>query len=866
MRIFLSYAPDNRGFADKIAGCLSTIVDVRRSDNPVESIDTCRYQIAECDKLIILVNNEANTSQRIATHVVIAKEKSKEILLFRNDDDSTLVLLPDYAYHKLPEDLGIEWFKAHLHITASLISIDVVTKVTEYKVNLRSKHSKFSLVNRSKNIPIESGYIDCYINRGLDDDVPAEFTSSSLLDDIPEGLVVIAGHPGTGKTTLLNYLCYRMSDSANKFLPVFVSLREFSIYSESFKSFIFSGTNNSLSLSVLQQVNDDYAYKCVILFDGLDEVAPEVYDKIKTEVNMLVAKNTWLTCIFTTRIDGYKNSRQVDFRIAKPYTIAKLDENIIKIYIEKYFAENKSQADKIKKIILGDIKLKNLAQKAIFMLNLMCLLSEKENTLESNISLLYKKSVEFLVNTRHDLVEDEKKLRLDVLKVIALRFLQMQQKIFNKNLIEAIVGSFLVEKFNRENSVDFIDKLITETGILQKYDGNYSFRHLTFQEYFVAQTAVDSRIFNLESLLEYCNMSAWQETFKLYFGLLPSHDDRNAFLKKLSRRNLSLSLRIISDSNMLQTKSALLDILSSISSNEKSQVVRGIKNSLSTLSLDVAQKFVVDTVKPLFAFETNSEVLFFAIELLKEYDPSDKFQLMHEYFYKHQDEKFKVLLSNKDFLFEFIDVPEGVFTMGESNSRFINESPEHKVTLSYFKIAKYQLTNKAYEFIMQVTPNRSFISQDDKQPVINIDWYDAYICALRVGCRLPTEAEWEYAARAGTETKWCFGDDESEAIKKIHCEEAGADKTRTVDKGDPNAWGLLNMHGNVWEWCSDWYSTYNAEPQTDPSGPIYSNLNTRVRRGGGWIYHVEGCRSSFRYGSEPSYRHMDIGVRLAKNC
>jgi predicted NACHT family NTPase len=455
-------------------------------------------------------------------------------LLFRQDKTSTIALLPDSKYHKLPDNLDIDWFKKHLHVTISPASIDTNTKISQHKSKLYDKHSKFSLVDWSRKIAVESGYIDCYIKEGLDDDASANMSSSSLMDNMHGGLVVIAGHPGTGKTTLLSYICYRMSDPSSKFLPVFVQLKEFSVYCESFESFIFSGLNNNLSLSILQQVNDEYRFQCAILFDGLDEVAPEVYDKIKVEINRIVAQNQWLTCIFTTRIDGYKNTKQADFRIAKPYTIARLDEDIVRTYIDKWFISNQQQANEIRNKIFADPKLKELAQKAIFMLGLMCLIFEQDNTLESNMSLLYKKSVEYLINTRRNLLERERTLRLEAFKIIALRFLQMQQKIFDGILTEAIIGSFLKEKLEGgedENAIDFLKKLITETGLLQSHSGNFSFTHLTFQEYFIAQAAIDSIVFNQESLLVYCNMPTWHEIFRLYFGLLSSREDRNTFLK-----------------------------------------------------------------------------------------------------------------------------------------------------------------------------------------------------------------------------------------------------------------------------------------------------------------------------------------------
>ncbi len=136
--------------------------------------------------------------------------------------------------------------------------------------------------------------------------------------------------------------------------------------------------------------------------------------------------------------------------------------------------------------------------------------------------------------------------------------------------------------------------------------------------------------------------------------------------------------------------------------------------------------------------------------------------------------------------------------------------------------------------------------------------------------RLPTEAEWEYACRAGTETPFFFG-------KCLSTEQANyngnyplsscpigkfREKTVPVESFKPNAHGLYNMHGNVWEWCQDWYGAYTTEPVTDPEGP--SKGEYRVIRGGSWDDYAEDCRSALRGNTTPVERDSNLGFRLVR--
>lgn len=159
--------------------------------------------------------------------------------------------------------------------------------------------------------------------------------------------------------------------------------------------------------------------------------------------------------------------------------------------------------------------------------------------------------------------------------------------------------------------------------------------------------------------------------------------------------------------------------------------------------------------------------------------------------------------------------------------------------------------------------------QTDSHPVVNVSWNDVtafceWLSEKEGGTYgLPTEAQWEYTCRAGTTTRWHGTDSEVELQNQAWFADNSDGRTHPIGGKLSNAWGLYDMHGNVWEWCADWRhpAYYANSPLNDPQGPAVGS--NRVARGGAWFYPALYCRSAFRSGPPPSYRNDRLGFRVA---
>ncbi len=220
----------------------------------------------------------------------------------------------------------------------------------------------------------------------------------------------------------------------------------------------------------------------------------------------------------------------------------------------------------------------------------------------------------------------------------------------------------------------------------------------------------------------------------------------------------------------------------------------------------------------------------------------------------------------------------GRFQMGEKGQ--VDAKP-HEVTVSAFLMDRTLVTQEQYEKVMGDNPSRW---KGPKNPVEQVRWSDAvkycnkrseleglrpcydlktWKCDFEAnGYRLPTEAGWEYACRAGTTTAYFFGDDPSKLGDYAWFDKNSGGRPRPVGQKQANAWGLCDICGNVWQWCNDFYKVdyYNDSAATDPKGPDAGQ--TKVVRGGAWRFSAERCRSAYRYNENPGYSDVCFGYDI----
>jgi formylglycine-generating enzyme required for sulfatase activity len=223
---------------------------------------------------------------------------------------------------------------------------------------------------------------------------------------------------------------------------------------------------------------------------------------------------------------------------------------------------------------------------------------------------------------------------------------------------------------------------------------------------------------------------------------------------------------------------------------------------------------------------------------------------------------------------ELVLIPAGSFLMGSPDldtGAGSDEKPQHEVRITRpFYLGKYEVTQEQWQAVVGTNPSRF---QGPKNPVENVSWNDCQAFVKNLNDRhggggivfgLPTEAQWEYACRAGSTARWCFGDSDSNLAEYAWYGSNSNSMTHPVGQKKPNAWGLHDMHGNVSEWCVDWYGSksYAVSPADDPSGP--DSGTSRVLRGGCWFNWPSDVRSAVRGRGVPGGRVNGVGFRVAR--
>jgi len=217
---------------------------------------------------------------------------------------------------------------------------------------------------------------------------------------------------------------------------------------------------------------------------------------------------------------------------------------------------------------------------------------------------------------------------------------------------------------------------------------------------------------------------------------------------------------------------------------------------------------------------------------------------------------------------ELVIIPAGEFMMGDAKGD--PDEVAHKVSITKpFYLGRYEVTQEQWQAVMGTDPSKI---KGPQNPVESVSWTEAQDFCKKLGEKfadhklkfsLPTEAQWEYACRAGTATKFYYGDADKDMVDYGWCKVNSGGTTHPAGQKKPNAWGLYDMHGNVSEWCYDWFDPayYQASPPNDPTGPAIGAQ--RTLRGGSWFHHPDGCRCTDRTRFNPGSRSQYFGFRVA---
>ena len=223
---------------------------------------------------------------------------------------------------------------------------------------------------------------------------------------------------------------------------------------------------------------------------------------------------------------------------------------------------------------------------------------------------------------------------------------------------------------------------------------------------------------------------------------------------------------------------------------------------------------------------------------------------------------------------EIVNIPAGVFFMGAKKKHSVDWAwPQRQVWLDAFEIMKYPLTNQQYKAFLDAAPNhpapedwrdRTYPQGKPNHPAINITWHDAQTCAAWYGMQLPTEAQWEKAARGTDARIYPWGDKFDKG--KCNTIESGIKDTAPIDRYPKGAspYGVIDMAGNVFEWCADWFDAdyYKAAPDRNPPGP--ETGKAKVLRGGSWYFYHDLARCAYRHRDLPGFCGSIVGVRFSR--
>ena len=734
--------------------------------------------------------------------------------------------------------------------------------------------------------------------------------------------VVLLGEPGAGKTTGARQLCWLLASGEKVptdlglprgLAPVFLRLRDLRDADAQgcFREFVVRETHDADAPEPLADPGPalwNRRQPTLWIFDGLDEVVSEpVRVKVSQRLRDFLQHRHRDFVLVTSRYQGYGPAVDLGAGFVQ-FHVQPLKPDQVEAFVDRWFhaAYQELYGDKPKATKEADAdaaKLKRILNEQDFtigglrelrtnplLLTVVCLVYHQEHALPRGRAALYDKCVNVLLESwRKGLYEQrqaepfEPRAAQRVLAALAWWMhcqsegqaegkedregdrrgspsaaIKDMAKAVAKALAETAAGAGLGRDGRR-----FIERMRDESGILVTARPECcSFLHLTFQEYLAATHAVEEGL--ARELVARAGKSWWRETILLALARASRPFSKQFFAALLDSPAWEADLGFTAKCLEETAVTVLAPFLKKLKDRQAPEAQKARILQLLRQKDDPA---LVKTCRVL-AGSANVQLASAAREILGRAQAPGRAEVLAKTSagIAVVAKPGEVHVAPRTGL-AFIAIPAGEFDMGAARSEFERERPVHRVRISKpFLLGKYPVTNQEYERFLKEAKHKILPGYwNDKefnqpqQPVVGVSWHDAQAFCKWAGCRLPTEAEWEYACRAGSKYKFCFGDDEAKLKEYAWYAKNSGDKTQPVGQKKPNDWGLYDMHGNVWEWCQDWFGAYPKEPVADPTGPKKGDF--RVLRGGSWNCYPTSLRCASRYGCTPVCRYSLIGFR-----
>jgi formylglycine-generating enzyme required for sulfatase activity/energy-coupling factor transporter ATP-binding protein EcfA2 len=688
--------------------------------------------------------------------------------------------------------------------------------------------------------------------------------------------VFVIGVPGSGKSTLTKLIAYFMAESvASSLKQTPILLRAKSIAESGYRSLIehltiaIKSTVRSAGKRTAEFIVGDDTLsesRLLILIDGLDELDDEQRVEVRRILKQFEIQFPRCSILVTARPSAYEKSRWSDYTL---FQIRPLSKDQALSYVSLH--GNPGTSDALLDLINSSEPVREIAE-VPFMLALMANYAGSTTDLPRQRAQLISRCVLAVLDRRrirsNDKLEEDQ--LVECLTSIAYRLFRIdplkdhteQEYLF---AIQAYLSNRMKESMvpfqPTDMAVSVLTELIENTGLLQRSGRNIEFVHRTVWEFFVARSLANSKE---RTLSEFALHKAWEEPIRLATGLV-SEDIVEDFSLDLWSLNPGLALRSLSESPH-DTDQIVSRHLAHKSVEELAILVRDLKAlNMEREGRSGSERVTLDTIKELIHRTSSAEILWESIttlmlvrdratearEMIRSVLRIDELDNRHQYIRK---------------ALGFAELQEGEFYMGTNDdSRTIDERPAHKIALDAFSISVVTLRNcDVTSLPFSVGRSDGARSPTETHPVIWVTWYEAQMAAIWYGCRLPTEAQWEYACRSGG------ADDELLTSKAAIPSFAwfadnAANVTHVGGSLKPNSFGIYDMLGNVREWCADWYQEdlYLSRRDTvtqNPTGPL--NGSNRVLRGGCFDWNTANLVPTYRNSNLPANRGFQNGVRL----